>query len=156
MAAEDRFRVHVVLELQPVVIGIDQEKGVVLQHIPAVAQLGLHAEAQLRSPRPIPPEGPLRQSVKHQAEMARINPPLGGFLHLGGVLGHQLVLSQVEDQGLGAAAPHPATQATRIPLLRVGQIGGGNREMETQQSHGAEASGAAPNLWSILGGRGHP
>lgn len=142
--AKHRLWMAVVLELQPVVVGINQEKGVVLQYIAAIAQLGLHAKSQSCPLGSIPQGLPGGKAGEDQPEMAGVDPPLRWLGNGGGELGHKLVPPQIEDQGLWAAAPQRAPQTLHIPPLSGGQVCGGNGEVETGNGHGPEIGRSEP------------
>ena len=140
--AEDRLRVAVVLELQPVVIRINQEKSVVFQHITGVAKLRLHPKGQACLMGPVAKPGPILQAGPNQTEMAGVNAPLGRFAGGRSKLRHELVAAQVENEGLGTATAHLATQTIPVPTLRDRQIRGGYGEVKTGQRHDCDRGGA--------------
>ena len=131
---QGRFGIQVVLELLPIAAGIDQKEGVVFQQLTSKAAFRLDAETP--SPSPLQQLLPGLGRRKHQAEIAGVDPRLLRFQAVGKQkLGHQLMASQREDQGLPAATPGDAAQALHISALGCIEIPAGNGEMKAHQLH---------------------
>jgi len=136
--SQGSFGVEVVLELQPVVTGIDQKKGVMLQGACGKPATGLQTEAQTLEPGTVQQGLPGLGRGKHESEMTRIDALLRGLGRASwNLLGHQLMAAQIEDQGMLAAAAGDAAQAIDIPAVGLIEIPAGNRKMEPYLLHEA-------------------
>jgi len=136
--SQGSFGVEVVLELQPVVTGIDQKKGVMLQGACGKPATGLQTEAQTLEPGPLQQGLPGLGRGKHESEMTGIDARLWGLGRASwNLLGHHLMAAQIEDQGMLAAAAGDAAQAIDIPAVGLIEIPAGNRKMEPYLLHEA-------------------
>ena len=135
-AAQHRFAVGVVLELQPVGAGILNKQGVMLQRTTGIAALRWHREGAAPALQLQPQLIPTGEALKDQSEMSGVDPRLPRLLELGCVLQDQLVALEVKNRGLLTPAPGLTVQGLDVPVMTALQVNRRDREMEARPNHG--------------------
>ena len=87
----------VVLELKPVLAGVLQEKGLVLEHSPFESHFGPDVKGLTGLFDPLLQGEPWRCVLEDQSEMAGINPQLSWPWLVAVALQHQLVPAEIKD-----------------------------------------------------------
>ncbi len=150
-AAQHRFAVGVVLELQPVGTGILNKQGVMLQRTTGVAALGGHREEAAPALQLQPELLPTGEGLKDQPEMSGIDPRLPRLQKLGRVLQDQLVALEVKNRGLLTPAPGLAVQGLDVPVMTALQVNRRNREMKARPNHGVPLGQDGPGETAVAG-----